>query len=415
MKRPISPSLSPNLERKDVLETLRLLCSPWRYTRGNGSKRLEQWFRQYFAVPSAVSFDSCRSALLASLKAIGITAGDHVAIQAFTCVAVPNAVIAAGALPVYVDITSSFSIDIDDLLAKLTPRTKAIIVQHTFNVPNSAIENIVRLGKERSIIVIEDCSHGIGEVYKKKKLGQFGDVAVFSFGRDKAFSSVFGGVAIAKHKEIGDCIRTIQKGLPLGSFWWVLQQLMHPLMFSVILPVYNRLFFGKLFLVVLQYLRVLSFPVTPDEKAGKVPVMKKMTNALSELALFQLKRLSQFNVHRQSIVKEYLKTLGGSIVEMPVLNPHALLRFPVLADKRDEIVLFLKRRKIYAGTWYGNIIDPAGVDMKKIRYRKGLCPNAERLSRRIINLPTYPTLSQEDAREIVSLMKEYARLKRSNQ
>lgn len=140
-----------------------------------------------------------------------------------------------------------------------------------------------------------------------------------------------------------------------------------------------------------------------------------MPNALAELALFQLKRLSQFNSHRRSIASEYVKTLHGSRVEMPVVKPYAFLRFPVLVGRPSEAVSFLKRRKIYLGTWYAHVIDPAGVDMKKIFYRKGLCPNAERLSRRIVNLPTYPTLSVQDARQLVQSVKEYADSEKNNQ
>ncbi len=409
MKRPIAISLSPNLENKDVLLASKMLFSPLQFFKGEGVRLLEQWFRQYFGVSYAVSFASGRGALVAILKSLTIGKGDEVVLQSFTCVAVPNAVIATGAMPVYVDITDSLTIDTEDLQKKITKKTKAIIVQHTFGIP-ADIKEIVRIGKKYKVSVIEDCAHGIGEIYEGKKLGSFGDAAFFSFGRDKAFSSVFGGMAITNNKALGLAIRQFQRQQGYPNSFWVVQQLLHPIAFFFILPLYNFASLGKVLLVILQRLHVLSFPVLQEEKEGKsVPVfIKKLPNALCNLALLQLKRLNECNQKREKIVNMYLRALQDPKYIMPYKKSFPLLRFPLLVEKRDELVAILKKNNVYIGKWYAEIIDPKGVDYKKIFYQRGSCPNAEYIATKIINLPTYPTMTEMDAQKVIFLIKQYA-------
>src|SRR5258708_38627216 len=115
MKRPIALSLSPNTQTDDILRAVKMLFCPWKYVTGSAISSLEQWFRQYFDVSYAVSFASGRGALYAILKGLGIEEGDEVILQAFTCVAVPNAVLWAGAKPVYIDVTDSLTLDTNKL------------------------------------------------------------------------------------------------------------------------------------------------------------------------------------------------------------------------------------------------------------------------------------------------------------
>src|SRR5690348_5984280 len=97
MRRPITIGLAPNLENSDVTAAVGQLFSPWNYFRDNGIKAVEQWFRNFYDVSYAISFYSGRAAFLAILKALEIKKGDEVILQPFTCVAVPNAILWAGA------------------------------------------------------------------------------------------------------------------------------------------------------------------------------------------------------------------------------------------------------------------------------------------------------------------------------
>ncbi len=407
MKRPIAISLSPNTSISDGLIALRSLFLIWMYFSTTAVKSLEQWFRQFFGVSYAISFNSGRGALYAILKSLDIGKGDEVLIQAFTCVAVPDTIIATFATPVYVDITDSYTLDVIDLESKISPRTKAIIVQHTFGIA-APVKEIKAVAKKHKLFVIEDVAHTIGATDKAKKLGTFGDAAIFSFGRDKAFSSVFGGVAITDSEVLGKKIRQMHKQLSNPSVAWTIQQLLHPILFIyVILPTYNFFSLGKLLLVLFQKLNLLSFPVRKKEKYGELDriLVKKLPNHLANLALAQLRNMHLFNQKRRETVNTYIIKLGDK--KLKNLADLPLLRFPYLVEKRDECVEQLKRRKIYLGTWYSSIIDPVGVDYKKVFYTRGSCPSAEHIAKRVINLPTYPFLTQQEIELVIKSVKQY--------
>lgn len=408
MRRPIAIGLSPNLEFSDILRSFSHIISPFTYQKGDKIGLLEQWFRTFFGVPYAVSFNSGRGALYALLKTVGIGSLDEVLVQAFTCAAVPNAVIWLGAIPIYVDVNNSFTMNPKDLERKISKKTKVIVVQHTFGIPAS-LDLILKIAKVHNLWVIEDCAHVLGEEFKGKKLGTFGDAALFSFGRDKAFSSVFGGMAITKNRELGKKLRTFQKTLELPSFFWIFQQLFHPLASFVILPLYNFLI-GKIFLFLLQKIRLISFPVTSKEKQARLEdqLIKKLPNALASLALFQLKRLRVFNSKRKVLSRLYIKELGEKF-DIPYKKEISFLRFPILVEDRDAVMVHLRKHSVYVGKWYSEIIDPKGIDLKKMFYQRGSCPNAELLVKKILNLPCYPTLEKREAQRVIALLKNYAK------
>ncbi len=406
MKQTVAIGFSPNLESKDVLLALRLLFTPHNWLTGSDSKRLEEWFDTFFSPFFAISFASGRGALRAVLESVGVGKDDEVILQAFTCVVLPNAITACGGKPVYADITDSLTLDPKSIEQNISKRTKAIIVQHTFGIPSS-MDKIMEIAKKHNLVVIEDCAHTIGGTYKGKKLGTFGTAAIFSFGRDKAFSSVFGGMAIAKDKTVVDRLRTIQEAQNYPSIFWVLQQLLHPIASSIILPLYDFFDIGKAILVSLQKVKFLSFPVFAEEKKGITPsvFMKKMPNVLAKLALFQLSRLFDFNSKRKEATASYLEAFGenGNKQESP------LLRFPMFVNNRDHLLKAAKKQHIYLGTWYSEIIDPKGVVLENVYYIKGSCPKAEKIAQKIINLPTHPTLPKKDLDRVIAFIKTYGR------
>lgn len=405
MKRPIAIGLSPDTQKADVFRALKQLTMPWSMIKGNYSKLLENWFKDYFKVKYAVSFNSGRGSLYAVLKAMGIGEKDEVILQGFTCVAVPNSVIWVGARPIYVDITPSLTINPLEIKKSITKKTKAIIVQHTFGIP-SDMEKIIQIAKEYNLFVIEDCAHVIGGELKNKKLGTFGDAAIFSFGRDKAFSSVFGGMAITNNDRIGTNLKNYYRQLEYPPFFWTVQQLLHPILFSIILPIYN-VFIGKVLLFMFQKMKLLSFPVTVKEKEGKIEYkfIKRLPNALAYLAYYQLKNVEEFNKKRTLFANYYKKELQE--YNLPFTGTAEFLRFPVRVSNQSTILKKFKSKGIYLGNWYANCIDPKGVNFKKVYYIPGSCKEAEKASNEIINLPTYPVLTYTEGEKVVKLFKEY--------
>lgn len=407
MMRPIAIGLSPNTTVWDVCLALRFLLTPWRYKKGGAIKALQNWFRKFFHVSYAIPFDSGRFALLYSLQSLGIKEGDEILLQAFTCVAVPNAVLWTGAKPVYVDILDSFTIDARDLEKKITPYSKAIIVQHTFGIP-ADMNLIGKIAKQHNLFVIEDCAHTIGGEFHGKKLGNFSDVSIFSFGRDKAVSCIFGGMALTSNKKIGYALEQTEKSLSYPSLMWIFQQLLHPVAFFIILPFYG-VGIGKIILFFLQKLHLLSIPVARGEKQGERPhtLGKKMPNALAELALFQLKRVLQFNARRKKIASEYVQKLNVLRAGTWYKNIVPFLRFPLVVEKREEMLNFFRSKKIYVGKWYSEVVDPKGADLKQVFYKTGSCPNAEYIAKHILNLPTYPTMTDLDVKNVINVFQTY--------
>ena len=129
--KPISISLSPNVQKNDVRLAWKLLWMPWRWKRGSATEALENEFKKYLGVKYAVSFNSGRSSLFAILKALNLAPKSNIALQAFTCNAVANPILWADLNPVYVDCSDDFNLDVEKLKEKLAS-SKVVIVQHTF-------------------------------------------------------------------------------------------------------------------------------------------------------------------------------------------------------------------------------------------------------------------------------------------
>ncbi|HCS78524.1 TPA: hypothetical protein DIV55_02150 [Patescibacteria group bacterium] len=406
--RPIAIGLSPNTESKDYLVALQTLFQPWKWNTTDTLVALENWFKNRFSVSHAYSFNAGRSALLAILHSFGLHEGDEVLLQAFTCVAVPNSVRWAGLVPKFVDIDRTLNLDIRDAEKKISPKTKVMIVQHTFGIP-AEMDLITDFCKKHGLYLVEDCAHSLGATYKGKAVGTFGTAAFFSFGRDKIISSVFGGVAITVDPIFGARMKDYRRRLPHPGFIWTLRQLAHPLAFAVILPLYSS-GIGKLLLWILQKLHLLSFPVYPEEKKGRQPhdFPKQLPVALARLALAQLVRVDSFNERRCEHAESYRKRLQN-VELMPVLSGAIYLRFPLISLKAEELQFRAKKEGMLFGNWYHHVIDPTGTDLTQIGYEWGSCPASEQTARTIINLPTYPTLSSQAHAQVCSFInKSYA-------
>jgi dTDP-4-amino-4,6-dideoxygalactose transaminase len=409
MNRPLALGLSPNTEVEDVQLALKLLLLPWQYKKGKAPDLLEQWFQKFFGISSAISFANGRSALYAVLSALEIGKGDEIILQAFTCVVVPDAIIATGAKPVYADIEKTLTLHVADIERKITKKTKAILVQHTFGIPTD-MDAIMQLARKYDLFVIEDVAHTIGEEYRRKKLGTIGTASIFSFGRDKAFSSVFGGMAITKDKELGRKIRQYQRQRPYPTIGWIAQQLFHPVALSLILPLYDTFSIGKIILVLLQKAKLLSFPVSSNEKRGKFypSSVCRFPNALAVLALQQVEKLHRYNERRKEISKNYLDHADELHLTLPYRKIISFLRFPVYMNHPATARAFFRQFHIYLGDWYANVIDPRESNFSAVGYIRGSCPIAEQASKTIVNLPTYPLMTDDDVRLVLDVLKQYA-------
>lgn len=403
MKRFIFTGFSPNTSFSDAIRAFTWLFQPWRWSAKDAVEKLEYWFREYFLCQYAVAFDSGRSALEKSLQVAGIKAGDEVILQAFTCVVVANAITRLGAVPLYVDCLDDYTINPSKVEPKITPKTKAIIIQHTFGAP-AHLEELLTIAKIHHLVVIEDCAHSLGAIYKGQLLGTFGDLAMFSFGSDKVISGVRGGMVITNNKKYGEALKNIQLHLPGLSFLIQLQHLLHPIFFFLGKRTYH-LVIGKIILFVAQKIRLINRIIDPPEKQGRAPdwFPAQLPNPLANLALEQIKNLDLWNKIRKKNAAFYARELMNKLSVQQLGTEQTWLRFPIQVSNILELKEKARRNNIILGDWYSCPIAPRDSSPSAAGYVSGSCPNAEKIGQSMVNLPTDPVLLFKEQERVVAL------------
>ncbi|MCK9445540.1 DegT/DnrJ/EryC1/StrS family aminotransferase [bacterium] len=403
----ISISLSPNTERDDINLAFSLIFKPWKWKRGKEIKEFERSFRNYFGFKNAFSFNSGRSSLIAILKAMEIGEGDEVIVQAFTCNAAINPIIYVGACPVFADIDPNLNISAEKVIKKITKKTRAVMIQHTFGYP-ADIDEIRKICVINNIYLIEDCAHALGAKYKDSFCGSFGDASFFSFGRDKIISSVYGGMVTVNNDALLEKVSHFQKEIEYPSICFIKQQLLHPvLMNAIILPLYGSKI-GRGLLALFLNLNILSKAVTAKENQGELPSYfpQRMPNALAILAMNQFKKLDRFNEHRREIADIYESLLVNK-KEFKIIfrnkedRETVFLKYPVLNVNPSKVVKEARKEGIYLNDgWFGSAIVPPLTSLEKVCYVLSSCPEAEEVAKRIVCLPTHINISREDAKRV---------------
>lgn len=408
---PILTSLSPNTEPDDIRLAWRTLLSPRAWPRaGEADIAVAADLAARLQQSHVTLTSSGRAALYEGLHAAGIGPGDEVIIQAFTCLAVPSAVIWAGATPIYADIDrQTFNLSAARVRPLITKQTRAIIIQHTFGIP-APLPEIIALAREHNLLIIEDLAHSLGGMYNGQPLGSFGDLAILSFGRDKTISSVFGGALATNVTSLHDTVKKNMASYQAPPRWWVIQQLLHPILVNSFIPLYFTAHLGKILLVVAQRFGLLSMAVTRHEKAGAKPdfLTYIFSPALLPLLAQQLKKLDRYTAHRRRIAARYISALPVSFKDTPEVSGSNWLRFPLLVLKRDELLKAARRQHIILGDWYATPISPVPLHNNVLtQYKPGSCPIAEEVSKQCINLPTHPRLTDLDADRIIACVKPF--------
>lgn len=163
------------------------------------ANQFEEQLRTYFKQDYALVVSSGTAAIKCALRAIDIQPGDEVIVPSYGFIATAGAVSNVGAIPVFADINSTMTINLDDIKRKVTNKTKAIIVVHLFGSAGN-IKEIVQFASEHHIKVIEDVAQAMGGEYKGKKLGTFGDVGCYSFQANKIVCTGEGGAIITNNE-----------------------------------------------------------------------------------------------------------------------------------------------------------------------------------------------------------------------
>lgn len=425
MSHNINIALSPNNTKADTLEAVKQLVLPWKWfswQRGDKTRKLESQFRAYFDVPHAYAMNSGREALYTILQSLDLKEGDEIILQSFTCMVVVNAITWNGLTPVYADMSAEdFNIDPEQLKKKITKKTKAVIVQHTFGIP-AQMEEIQKICKNKKLILIEDCAHAMGATYtdtkgKEHLLGTVGDFGFYSLGRSKVISCVTGGMIVAKDKKRSKQIEQVLKHARYPKRSTIARNLLHPIAMNCIKKLYNKSIFGKVLLVALQKAKLLTMEVEKHEKRGnfKPPHPLRMSNALAALALHQFALLDQFNTHRRTLAQQYYKSIRKTLLKKfgikainPAKYPGAIfLRYPIILKNeklKKKMFKKVKHQGIILGDWYSSPIAPPNSNMDKTNYQQNSCIVVEDICTRVLNLPTYHSLTEQQAEAIIKTL-----------
>lgn len=348
---------------------------------------------------SAYTFSNGREALLAVLKALKLQSGDEVIMPAYTCIVVPNAVIAAGGTPVYCDIEPrSLQMNKAELTKKITSRTKVIICQHTFGLEEDTA-GIKQLCSNTNIHVIEDCAHNFDST--NSSIGTKGDSIVLSFGRDKAISGVAGGAIIVRNPSVAHAVEQQAVKAKKRSLWHIAKLIHYPLWYTAAKRLWN-IGLGKPYLALLAKLQLFPKIVTTTERNGHMsPIAYVLPNACAILALQQWSQRRIINNHRTTLTKWY-KTHISQLPQSIEVGSHSLQKFPLLIKNRDAVVATLKQKDIYLQDgWSGSTINPPSSAIHSVGYITGSCPNAEYVGAHIVSLPTHIHTSIQQAAVVV--------------
>lgn len=205
---PVSRPAFGESEEAAVIEVLR---SGW-VTQGPRVAEFESKFAEYVGAPHAVAVSSCTTALHLALVAAGIKSGDEVLCPSLSFIATANAIVHAGAVPVFVDIDeATFNMDPNCIERAITPRTQAILVVHQIGLP-APLDEICDIANRHGLTVIEDAACAIGSEYKGRRIGQpHTAMACFSFHPRKILTTGEGGMITTADPDLAARLRRLRQ------------------------------------------------------------------------------------------------------------------------------------------------------------------------------------------------------------
>lgn len=407
-----SISHSPNSDWKQQLLAASYLFLPWKWGRlrsGSDIHELEKQLADMHGGGEAITFSTGRECLFTCLKALGITPGDEVILQGYTCIVVPNAILFAGAKPVYVDVDETLNINPDLIEKQITEKTKAIIVQHTFGVP-ADMDRIIEVAKKHHLRVIEDCAHSLGAEYDGKPVGTFGDLAFYSFGRDKIISSVSGGAVYAQDFDLIKKVRELQAKAANRSYLWIKQNLLHPLLVPWMARL-MRVKIGSVLMILAQQLHLLNKVYTNNELCQQVPVktIHKLPNAMATMALQQLSGLEDNLLHRIDLANYAMHLCDEKGIKYQAIYESTrpvFLRFTALLENPSNLQDKAKSAGYLLGNWYTDIVMPRPASWKKIHLDPKSLPESKKYTEANLNLPTSRKFTKSDLEKLLKLAKK---------
>lgn len=342
------------------------LDTAWISACGPYVGRFERAFADFCGVRHAVACANGTAALHLALLGLGIGPGDEVIIPTLTYVATANAVRYCGAVPVLADSEPrTWNLDPQQVAAKITPRTRAIIVVHLYGQPANMTE-ISRLARKHNLFVVEDAAQAHGARYDGQSVGALGDVAAFSFYGNKIITTGEGGMVVTNNAALAARIAQLRgQGMDTEHRYW--------------------------------------FPV--------IGYNYRMTNVQAALGLAQLEQVEANLSRRRQIADAYRQRLAGA-VQWPQSVPRAeavnwlftVLLPAEIASRRDEAMTFLAQEGIETRP----VFYPMHVLPPHREFARGAgFPVADCLAQGGLSLPTWVGLKETDIDDICTALKRW--------
>jgi perosamine synthetase len=334
-----------------------------------------------------------RVALYAILRALGMGRGDEVLIPAFTCVAVPNAVLYAGATPVYADIdAATYTLSPEAAAAAMTPRTRAVLAQNTFGL-SSDIDALRAVAERHGAALIDDSTHGLGGAHQGRPSGAAADAAFFSTQWSKPISTGLGGIAVTSDPALAADLRALERSArePTRRDQTLLRAMV---VARERLATPRTLAAGRAVYRTVSRAGVVPGSSSREElESTAMPdgFMTRMSPAQAALGTPRLRTLAEAVRHRRAVAgrwSAWLRAHGATAAHEPAGAAHTFLRYPLRVRERDAFLADARRRGLDLGDWFVSPLHPIEGDLTPWGYRGGTAPVAERVASEIVNLPT---------------------------
>jgi dTDP-4-amino-4,6-dideoxygalactose transaminase len=352
--------------RDEVRATMDDLLASGQFILGNSVEEFERAFARYCQTDYAIGVDNGTNAITVALKALGISAGDEVITAVNSFVATAEAIVHAGAKPVLADIQSDYTIDVKDVEARLTFKTKAVIPVHLYG-QIADMDPILRLAARHNLVVVEDAAQAHGAVYRGRKAGSMGQAGCFSFYPTKNLGA-YGdaGAVICSDSKVESRIRALRDH---GG--------------------------------ALKY------------KHEVVGHNSRLDALQARILLLKLRYLDEWNSRRRQVAVLYnaiLANVPGIVIpEVDAYREHVFHLYVIrVLDRRDALQEHLRRKCIATGIHYPqpiHLTDAFGF----LGYRSGEFPVAEECAGQILSLPIYPEISRFQIEHVAEEVSNFMR------
>jgi dTDP-4-amino-4,6-dideoxygalactose transaminase len=348
--------------REEILAALDRVGSKAAFIQGEEVQQFEQEFAAYCEVKHCVALNSGTSALHLALLGVGVQAGDEVITTPNTFIATAEAISYTGARPVFVDIDPrTANLDPGKIAAAVTPRTRAILPVHLYGLA-AEMDLILEIAARHKLAVIEDACQAHGARYHGRRVGGIGHAGAFSFYPTKNLGAYGeGGALTTNDDELAALARSLRSN---GE---------------------SRRYFHDL-----------------------IGYNYRMQGFQGAVLRVKLPRLDAWNARRKKLAEIYRSTLAGARVELQEGGAagervdHLLV---VYVDGRDAVRARLEERGIQTSIHY-----PLPIHLQKpyqaLGYQRGDLPQAERACERVISMPLYPEMSDEQAAYAARTLRE---------